>query len=127
MKLLLVILSLLLLGVMPTQLRVVPADIVFKNGNVYTANDSSPKAQAVAVKGDRVVSRVAAVFFKLHVSVEVPGCLYRSRNVERDLRVAADRAPATVDVCHNAVGGYIVRGHHDFCIATNPGAATPEI
>jgi len=55
MKLLLVILSLLLLGVMPTQLRVVPADIVFKNGNVYTANDSSPKAEAVAVKGDRIV------------------------------------------------------------------------
>src|SRR5215216_2975865 len=31
------------------------ADIVFKNGNVYTANDQSPKAQAIAVKGDKIV------------------------------------------------------------------------
>jgi predicted amidohydrolase YtcJ len=32
-----------------------PADIVFKNGNVYTANDKSPRAQAVAVKADKIV------------------------------------------------------------------------
>ena len=32
-----------------------PADIVFKNGNIYTANDNAPKAQAVAVKADRIV------------------------------------------------------------------------
>jgi predicted amidohydrolase YtcJ len=31
------------------------ADIVFKNGNVYTANDKSPRAQAIAVKEDRIV------------------------------------------------------------------------
>ena len=31
------------------------ADIVFKNGNVYTANDKSPKAQAIAVKEDKIV------------------------------------------------------------------------
>ncbi|MFL6275340.1 MAG: amidohydrolase [Blastocatellia bacterium] len=31
------------------------ADIVFRNGNVYTANDSAPRAEAVAVKGDRIV------------------------------------------------------------------------
>jgi predicted amidohydrolase YtcJ len=31
------------------------ADIVFKNGNVYTANDKAPRAQAIAVKGDRIV------------------------------------------------------------------------
>src|SRR5262245_45552211 len=32
-----------------------PADILFKNGNVYTANDKAAKAEAVAVKGDRIV------------------------------------------------------------------------
>jgi predicted amidohydrolase YtcJ len=31
------------------------ADIVFRNGNVYTANDSAPKAEAIAVKGDKIV------------------------------------------------------------------------
>jgi len=32
-----------------------PADLVFKNGNVYTANDRQPKAEAIAVNGDRIV------------------------------------------------------------------------
>ena len=31
------------------------ADIVFKNGNVYTVNEAQPKAEAVAVKGDRII------------------------------------------------------------------------
>jgi predicted amidohydrolase YtcJ len=31
------------------------ADIVFKNGNVYTVNSNRPKAEAVAVKADRIV------------------------------------------------------------------------
>lgn len=31
------------------------ADLVFKNGNVYTASDRQPKAEAIAVKGDRVI------------------------------------------------------------------------
>jgi predicted amidohydrolase YtcJ len=30
------------------------ADIIFVNGNVYTANDRQPKAEAIAVKGDRI-------------------------------------------------------------------------
>jgi predicted amidohydrolase YtcJ len=56
MKLLFVVLSLLLLGLVPaSQSRVAPADIVFRNGNVYTANDRSPTAQAIAVKADRLV------------------------------------------------------------------------
>jgi predicted amidohydrolase YtcJ len=56
MKLLLVVLSLLVFTLLPpTRSRVAPADIVFKNGNVYTANDRSPKAQAVVVKADRIV------------------------------------------------------------------------
>src|SRR6185503_11650896 len=56
MKVLFVVLSLLLLSILPaTEPQVVSADIVFKNGNIYTANDRSPKAQAIAVKADRIV------------------------------------------------------------------------
>jgi Predicted metal-dependent hydrolase with the TIM-barrel fold len=55
MKLLLVVLSVLVLSLAPTQTRITTADIVFKNGNVYTANDRSPKAQAIAIKSDRIV------------------------------------------------------------------------
>src|SRR6266699_2523642 len=32
-----------------------PADVVFVNGNVYTVNEKQPRAEAVAVKGDRIV------------------------------------------------------------------------
>jgi predicted amidohydrolase YtcJ len=39
----------------PTVAKVQPADLVFKNGNIYTGNDASPKAEAVAIKGDRIV------------------------------------------------------------------------
>src|ERR1044071_5107169 len=54
MKVILLVASLVLL------MLVVPApqsaaDIVFKNGNIYTANERSPKAQAIAVKGDKIV------------------------------------------------------------------------
>jgi predicted amidohydrolase YtcJ len=35
--------------------KVVPADLVFKNGNIYTVNPAQPKGEAVAVKGDRIV------------------------------------------------------------------------
>jgi predicted amidohydrolase YtcJ len=31
------------------------ADLVFKNGNIYTANDARPKAEAVAIKGERIL------------------------------------------------------------------------
>lgn len=55
MRLLLIFVSLLLVSFMPLQPRVAPADIVFKNGNVYTANDKAPHAQAIAVKADRIV------------------------------------------------------------------------
>jgi predicted amidohydrolase YtcJ len=53
MKLFLLAATLLLLIWVPVQQPV--ADIVFKNGNVYTANDKAPRAQAIAVKGDRIV------------------------------------------------------------------------
>ena len=55
MKLTLLAASLLLLILLPAPQRVESADIVFKNGNVYTANDKAPKAQAVALKNDRIV------------------------------------------------------------------------
>ncbi len=35
--------------------RVPPADLVFKNGNIYTVNEARPKAEAVAIKDDRIV------------------------------------------------------------------------
>ena len=60
MRFLLVILGALLLSLAPPVFRVDSpavdsADLVFKNGNIYTANESMPRAQAVAVKGDRIV------------------------------------------------------------------------
>jgi hypothetical protein len=39
----------------PAPAKVPPADLVFKNGNIYTVADARPKAEAVAVKGDRIV------------------------------------------------------------------------
>jgi len=55
MKLFLFIASVLLLTFIPAQQRALTADIVFKNGNIYTANDRAPQAEAIAVKGDRIV------------------------------------------------------------------------
>src|SRR5215213_721291 len=54
MKLFLIAATLLLLSLIPIQQSNV-ADIVFKNGNVYTANDKAARAQAIAVKGDKIV------------------------------------------------------------------------
>jgi predicted amidohydrolase YtcJ len=56
MKILLPLAGVLLLVVtMPSQQRSESADIVFKNGNVYTANDRAPRAEAIAVKADRII------------------------------------------------------------------------
>ncbi len=55
MKLPLTVFTVLLLSLVSLQPRVAPADIVFKNGNVYTANDKARQAQAIAVKADRIV------------------------------------------------------------------------
>src|ERR1044071_4210238 len=56
MKLFLLLASVLLLTLTTAPRRTQSAaDIVFKNGNVYTANDKAPRAQAIAVKGDRIV------------------------------------------------------------------------
>ncbi|HXT62355.1 MAG TPA: amidohydrolase [Pyrinomonadaceae bacterium] len=55
MKIHLLILSLLLLTFSTAETKVAPADTIFTNGNVYTANDRQPQAEAIAVKGDRIV------------------------------------------------------------------------
>lgn len=55
MRILLIILSAFIVSLAPVPQRVQPADLVFKNGNIYTANDRAPRAQAIAVKGDRIV------------------------------------------------------------------------
>ena len=57
MKLIALAASLLLLTFFTTapQRAESPADIVFKNGNVYTANDKAARAQAIAVKADKIV------------------------------------------------------------------------
>lgn len=55
MKSLFVILSILLFSLAGINPKVVPADLVLVNGNVYTVNEKQPHAQAIAIKGDRIV------------------------------------------------------------------------
>ena len=55
MRILFAVLSLLLCGPSPNLPKVEPADLVLKNGNIYTVNEGNPHAEAVAVKGDRIV------------------------------------------------------------------------
>ena len=57
MKLILLVASLLLLTLFieTPQSAQSAADIVFKNGNVYTANSAAARAQAIAVKADKIV------------------------------------------------------------------------
>ena len=55
MRILSVIGSLLLLSLAGATIRVETADLVLKNGNIYTVNEHQPRAEAVAVKGERIV------------------------------------------------------------------------
>ena len=55
MKVLSILLSILLFNFAPTGNKFEPADLIFVNGNVYTANEKQPHAQAIAVKADRIV------------------------------------------------------------------------
>jgi len=55
MKILSILLSVLLLSFVPAGTKVAPADLIFINGNVYTANDRQSQAEAIAVRGDRIV------------------------------------------------------------------------
>jgi len=45
----------LLVGMVPLPQSSTAADIVFKNGNVYTVDSKTPRAQAIAVTRDRIV------------------------------------------------------------------------
>src|SRR5215203_609236 len=55
MKFFVIVLSVLFLSPILGPQRTPSADIVFKNGNVYTADDKAPRAQAIAVKADKIV------------------------------------------------------------------------
>jgi predicted amidohydrolase YtcJ len=55
MKVLSILLLVLCSSFGPAGHKVEPADLIFINGNVYTANDQQPHAEAIAVKGDRIV------------------------------------------------------------------------
>ncbi|HKS30692.1 MAG TPA: amidohydrolase [Pyrinomonadaceae bacterium] len=49
------VLSLLALGLFAPGSNQQSADLVLKNGNIYTVNDREPRAEAVAIRGDRIV------------------------------------------------------------------------
>src|SRR6266568_8361783 len=55
MKVFLVVLGILLFGLSPHLPQAETADLIFVNGNIYTANDKQSHADAVAVKADRIV------------------------------------------------------------------------
>src|SRR5438034_1879532 len=55
MKALLTVFTLLLLSLAPNATSFDAADLVFINGNIYTVNAKQPHAEAVVVKGDRIV------------------------------------------------------------------------
>jgi predicted amidohydrolase YtcJ len=44
-----------LLCFLPVGAQVESADLIFRNGNVYTVNERQPRAEAIAIKGDRVI------------------------------------------------------------------------
>src|SRR6267143_3095208 len=39
----------------PATAKIQPVDLVLRNGNIHTVNDRQPKAEAVAVKDDRIL------------------------------------------------------------------------
>ncbi|HEX8897410.1 MAG TPA: amidohydrolase [Chthoniobacterales bacterium] len=47
--------ALILLGLAPAVFAVEPSQTVFLNGNIYTMNERQPHAEAIVVKGDRIV------------------------------------------------------------------------
>ncbi len=55
MRIAIVLFSILLSGFIPSLPQAETADLLFKNGNVYTALDARPRAEAVAIKGQRII------------------------------------------------------------------------
>src|SRR5436305_10456309 len=95
MKIIASLLTLLVfgLGFEPSVAVPPPADLVFTNGNIYTVSDKQPHAEAVAVKGDRIVfvgSNSAAKKFEgpntriidLHGATTVPGMTDAHQHLE---------------------------------------------
>src|SRR5258707_9787416 len=93
MKVLSMLLSLLFISFTPANIKVDPADLVFTNGNIYTANDKQPHAEAVAVKGDRIIfvgSNAAAKNYEgpttrivdLHGATTLPGMADAHQHLE---------------------------------------------
>jgi predicted amidohydrolase YtcJ len=50
-----ILLTVMTLGLVPGEASVESADVVFVNGNIYTVNERQPHAEAVAVKGSRII------------------------------------------------------------------------
>jgi predicted amidohydrolase YtcJ len=93
MKVISIVLSILLLSLAPTTTKVDSADTIFINGNVYTANEKQPHAEAIAVKGDRIVfvgSNAAAKNYQgpttrivdLHGATTLPGMTDAHQHLE---------------------------------------------
>jgi|ERR1044071_4581132 predicted amidohydrolase YtcJ len=55
MKIFALIIATALLSFVSISPKIEPADLVFKNGNIYTVNERQPNAQAIAVKGNRII------------------------------------------------------------------------
>jgi len=55
MKIYLLIASLLLIAFFPAATKIGPADLIFTSGNIYTVNARQPHAEAIALRGDRIV------------------------------------------------------------------------
>ncbi|HEX3281857.1 MAG TPA: amidohydrolase, partial [Pyrinomonadaceae bacterium] len=51
----LLILIISVFALSPAPAKIQPADLVLRNGNIYTVNERQPHAEAVAVKGDRII------------------------------------------------------------------------
>src|SRR2546423_12667776 len=55
MKIHAVIVSLVLCSTLPASARPTIPQRVFINGNIYTMNERQPRAEAIGIKGDRIV------------------------------------------------------------------------
>lgn len=55
MRITALLLILVLCCILPVSAKIEPADTIFKNGNVYTVNDRQPRAEAIAVKGGKII------------------------------------------------------------------------
>jgi predicted amidohydrolase YtcJ len=47
--------SLVALSLVSSETQQQPADLIFRNGNIYTVNERSPRAEAIAIRGDRII------------------------------------------------------------------------